>query len=157
MWYYFICVLLFFFKQKTAYEMRISDWSSDVCSSDLIALPSSPLTIPTVFGPSAIQATPAMANAPAAAPPIMTPRRKRPTRPGAARSVSVSGAALRDGSGAGGQRAPGLTGSAITASSPAGLSPSPPAGIPHAHIRAYQKCKRRSSDGRVTQNERVGV
>src|SRR3546814_1414419 len=29
------CVLLVFFKQKTAYEMRISDWSSDVCSSDL--------------------------------------------------------------------------------------------------------------------------
>src|SRR3546814_9047810 len=28
--------LLFFFKQKTAYEMRISDWSSDVCSSDLL-------------------------------------------------------------------------------------------------------------------------
>src|SRR3546814_1328067 len=27
---------VFFFKQKTAYEMRISDWSSDVCSSDLI-------------------------------------------------------------------------------------------------------------------------
>src|SRR3546814_3060065 len=31
-----VLVLLFFFKQKTAYEMRISDWSSDVCSSDLI-------------------------------------------------------------------------------------------------------------------------
>src|SRR3546814_11198695 len=31
----FSCVF-FFFKQKTAYEMRISDWSSDVCSSDLI-------------------------------------------------------------------------------------------------------------------------
>src|SRR3546814_10591189 len=32
-----MCVVLFFvFKQKTAYEMRISDWSSDVCSSDLI-------------------------------------------------------------------------------------------------------------------------
>src|SRR3546814_1324612 len=30
----FIC--LFVFKQKTAYEMRISDWSSDVCSSDLV-------------------------------------------------------------------------------------------------------------------------
>src|SRR3546814_3059790 len=30
-----VCVL-FFFKQKTAYEMRISDWSSDVCSSDLM-------------------------------------------------------------------------------------------------------------------------
>src|SRR3546814_5868294 len=31
-----IGVGLFFFKQKTAYEMRISDWSSDVCSSDLM-------------------------------------------------------------------------------------------------------------------------
>src|SRR3546814_9615545 len=30
-------VYFFFFKQKTAYEMRISDWSSDVCSSDLIS------------------------------------------------------------------------------------------------------------------------
>src|SRR3546814_2801250 len=31
-----VCVVFFFFfKQKTAYEMRISDWSSDVCSSDL--------------------------------------------------------------------------------------------------------------------------
>src|SRR3546814_6934127 len=30
-----VCYILFFFKQKTAYEMRISDWSSDVCSSDL--------------------------------------------------------------------------------------------------------------------------
>src|SRR3546814_4645614 len=29
--------VFFFFKQKTAYEMRISDWSSDVCSSDLAA------------------------------------------------------------------------------------------------------------------------
>src|SRR3546814_5025714 len=29
------CILFFFFKQKTAYELRISDWSSDVCSSDL--------------------------------------------------------------------------------------------------------------------------
>src|SRR3546814_5325630 len=35
------CSLLcfFFFKQKTAYEMRISDWSSDVCSSDLSSFP----------------------------------------------------------------------------------------------------------------------
>src|SRR3546814_1562495 len=31
----FVLVFFFFFKQKTAYEMRISDWSSDVCSSDL--------------------------------------------------------------------------------------------------------------------------
>src|SRR3546814_4081364 len=45
MWFHFYsCVLVlffvidffFFFKQKTAYELRISDWSSDVCSSDLI-------------------------------------------------------------------------------------------------------------------------
>src|SRR3546814_3825559 len=35
--YFIFCVFVcfFFFKQKTAYEMRISDWSSDVCSSDL--------------------------------------------------------------------------------------------------------------------------
>src|SRR3546814_4336970 len=32
-----LCECVFFFKQKTAYEMRISDWSSDVCSSDLSA------------------------------------------------------------------------------------------------------------------------
>src|SRR3546814_10885795 len=32
---YLVLFLFFFFKQKTAYEMRISDWSSDVCSSDL--------------------------------------------------------------------------------------------------------------------------
>src|SRR3546814_14518902 len=32
-----MCIFFFFFKQKTAYEMRISDWSSDVCSSDLAA------------------------------------------------------------------------------------------------------------------------
>src|SRR3546814_13920538 len=39
--FYCVCVScifsFFFFKQKTAYEMRISDWSSDVCSSDLPA------------------------------------------------------------------------------------------------------------------------
>src|SRR3546814_3366053 len=49
----FVFVFFFFFKQKTAYEMRISDWSSDVCSSDLLksrvssnawTLPHSPLS-----------------------------------------------------------------------------------------------------------------
>src|SRR3546814_7107252 len=35
LWFYMS--FFFFFKQKTAYEMRISDWSSDVCSSDLCA------------------------------------------------------------------------------------------------------------------------
>src|SRR3546814_4995580 len=36
---FIFCLFFFFFKQKTAYEMRISDWSSDVCSSDLEAEP----------------------------------------------------------------------------------------------------------------------
>src|SRR3546814_1482133 len=36
-YYLLFVVLFFFFKQKTAYEMRISDWSSDVCSSDLLS------------------------------------------------------------------------------------------------------------------------
>src|SRR3546814_20448415 len=40
MYVFLRCVCgFFFFKQKTAYEMRISDWSSDVCSSDLDGLP----------------------------------------------------------------------------------------------------------------------
>src|SRR3546814_13981614 len=34
---YCVIICFFFFKQKTAYEMRISDWSSDVCSSDLLS------------------------------------------------------------------------------------------------------------------------
>src|SRR3546814_11717085 len=46
MWVLFnVCICFFFFKQKTAYEMRISDWSSDVCSSDLKS---------DVIGPNAI-------------------------------------------------------------------------------------------------------
>src|SRR3546814_2413054 len=36
------CFVFFFFKQKTAYEMRISDWSSDVCSSDLVTQDAGP-------------------------------------------------------------------------------------------------------------------
>src|SRR3546814_8967027 len=35
--YVLMIIVFFFFKQKTAYELRISDWSSDVCSSDLRA------------------------------------------------------------------------------------------------------------------------
>src|SRR3546814_5758271 len=42
-----------FFKQKTAYEMRISDWSSDVCSSDLIVKVSNQLHQPATFFRSA--------------------------------------------------------------------------------------------------------
>src|SRR3546814_8183599 len=41
-WLSLIFCCVFFFKQKTAYEMRISDWSSDVCSSDLALRPRSP-------------------------------------------------------------------------------------------------------------------
>src|SRR3546814_6164133 len=37
--YFYIVFFFLFFKQKTAYEMRISDWSSDVCSSDLHGRP----------------------------------------------------------------------------------------------------------------------
>src|SRR3546814_6762648 len=46
--------VVFFFKQKTAYEMRISDWSSDVCSSDLRrviqrnAYPLAPIVFPAI-------------------------------------------------------------------------------------------------------------
>src|SRR3546814_3226447 len=46
-----IAAEVFFFKQKTAYEMRISDWSSDVCSSDLLWL----RTIDTILALMAIQ------------------------------------------------------------------------------------------------------
>src|SRR3546814_4705991 len=48
-WFSVVRVLfVFFFKQKTAYEMRISDWSSDVCSSDLsIGEPGTQLTMRT--------------------------------------------------------------------------------------------------------------
>ena len=33
-----LCVCVFFFKQKTAYELDVCDWRSDVCSSDLLGL-----------------------------------------------------------------------------------------------------------------------
>src|SRR3546814_20542156 len=51
-----ICIV-FFFKQKTAYEMRISDWSSDVCSSDLIAgnAEARPARFQTAFGIVALE------------------------------------------------------------------------------------------------------
>src|SRR3546814_12132062 len=46
-----VCMgIVFFFKQKTAYEMRISDWSSDVCSSDLARLRLLGTTAPTARG-----------------------------------------------------------------------------------------------------------
>src|SRR3546814_2213402 len=47
---YLLFIVIFFFKQKTAYEMRISDWSSDVCSSDLMTVKADFLfTLPAVI------------------------------------------------------------------------------------------------------------
>src|SRR3546814_29863 len=47
-----VCLcLFFFFKQKTAYEMRISDWSSDVCSSDLLRAAAERIGFPLVVKP----------------------------------------------------------------------------------------------------------
>src|SRR3546814_5265651 len=44
----------FFFKQKTAYEMRISDWSSDVCSSDLLTRNFAILSAVTIVAAAAL-------------------------------------------------------------------------------------------------------
>src|SRR3546814_3188245 len=56
-------VIVFFFKQKTAYEMRISDWSSDVCSSDLASDNSMTMngvsTMPSRFDAAAATTAPA--------------------------------------------------------------------------------------------------
>src|SRR3546814_1320647 len=51
-----LCIF-FFFKQKTAYEMRISDWSSDVCSSDL-----PPRAHPRIYRPRQGQGRPVPAD-----------------------------------------------------------------------------------------------
>src|SRR3546814_3102537 len=48
--------MFFFFKQKTAYEMRISDWSSDVCSSDLKAEWSKVIIKPIPSAPARVAA-----------------------------------------------------------------------------------------------------
>src|SRR3546814_9796501 len=51
-----VCVCVLFFKHNAAYEMRISDWSSDVCSSDLLHVrffdpyPDAPLPEASAFG-----------------------------------------------------------------------------------------------------------
>src|SRR3546814_10096305 len=63
-----VSILLYslcFFKQKTAYEMRISDWSSDVCSSDLAGHFNSSVSIPAseIYAEEGIvQITPASTN-----------------------------------------------------------------------------------------------
>src|SRR3546814_8184473 len=52
---YILCSIFFFFKQKTAYEMRISDWSSDVCSSDLEDAGTFKFNPPVQTGPYVLQ------------------------------------------------------------------------------------------------------
>src|SRR3546814_2650838 len=49
-WMFILYVFVFFFKQKTAYEMRISYWSSDVCSTDLILDPKDEGLVPHLDG-----------------------------------------------------------------------------------------------------------
>src|SRR3546814_6408602 len=57
----FVCdFLVFFFKQKTAYEMRISDWSSDVCSSDLIRFQSRKTCDAVLIGERSIKPFPVL-------------------------------------------------------------------------------------------------
>src|SRR3546814_1049008 len=58
---------MFFFKQKTAYEMRISDWSSDVCSSDLLSA-SSPAGVRTLLNIARPAFSVPLKNAPPTAP-----------------------------------------------------------------------------------------
>src|SRR3546814_9663218 len=70
-------LFFFFFKQKTAYEMRISDWSSDVCSSDLLSARDAGTT-----SPSAVN-MPLLAN--------QSPRSRREV------SVAVTGASSKIG------------------------------------------------------------
>src|SRR3546814_9180249 len=84
MLYHIICVvllcILFFFKQKTAYEMRISDWSSDVCSSDL--------------APNSL--TQAHFSAPPAAPITLIDARRSVAMTGAPASFEIGRASCRE-------------------------------------------------------------
>src|SRR3546814_7469684 len=84
-------VLVFFFKQKTAYEFRISDWSSDVCSSDLtsispmISAPDRPGSLvcggPSSHGSSASSCRASTrGSASSSAPPRTAPRKIAPAR-----------------------------------------------------------------------------
>src|SRR3546814_13684547 len=74
-------VCVFFFKQKTAYELRISDWSSDVCSSDLACIRPSPIAISPSrpsWPPPWFARRPPPSRAPKARPRTRAPRPSRP-------------------------------------------------------------------------------
>src|SRR3546814_14372762 len=87
-----IYYVIFFFKQKTAYEMRISDWSSDVCSSDLVTwtIESSPPSDSPILAWARTGLAPALRPMPphTALPPRnparLAPRRPTRTNPGLA-------------------------------------------------------------------------
>src|SRR3546814_1183758 len=108
--------LIFYFKQKTSYELRISDWSSDVCSSDLVASSASTSPKPKKeVAPSAATKAVAVASKPVQAAPIprkdVAPRimhevvpdmfqpGKRTDRKGVGEGTSVSGGVSRGGRG----------------------------------------------------------
>src|SRR3546814_9202973 len=66
-------VLFFVFKQKTAYEMRISDWSSDVCSSDLTRTTRWPPTTSLGYGANLASRTCANSSLPLTSMPTVNP------------------------------------------------------------------------------------
>src|SRR3546814_12866319 len=85
----FFILCFFFFKQKTAYEMRISDWSSDVCSSDLglAARPPAPVIVAgRGYAPDTrVGAMPPDTRAPADAHDVSLARNRLRSQPGQTR------------------------------------------------------------------------
>src|SRR3546814_9078406 len=77
-------ICFFFFKQKTAYELRISDWSSDVCSSDLAS--AAKTAAPAAEAPPV--STPAAAAPVAPTAEVAEPKRRGP-KPGFKRAAKV--------------------------------------------------------------------
>src|SRR3546814_18262125 len=87
-----VCCGVFFFKQKTAYEMRISDWSSDVCSSDLPTairplIESSVLRCSSARSSTTVDATDRARQKTSPAPAVQPPRCTRPAPTRAATTI----------------------------------------------------------------------
>src|SRR3546814_9145178 len=87
--------LFFFFKQKTAYEMRISDWSSDVCSSDLTRTATTSAAAVGARGCSGATSGASSAS-PAATPPQRTERAMPDTKPCGTTAMTDSSPRLLD-------------------------------------------------------------
>src|SRR3546814_3469964 len=86
----FVICLFFFFKQKTAYEMRISDWSSDVCSSDLSARVRTNLLIGAWIVPARIARAWSLVGSDARRSMSLAPYRVPPTATALTTSLSLS-------------------------------------------------------------------